>query len=165
MMQLADLLGTPALAELPAPAVDPLSKTDLFAEAQLLDIRFDAVGQRLGILLELRVALQLRTSNTGVVVATDATEIVWSAERRTGPVAWSVVSSAVVPADGDITVEFSFSPTARLRFRAKELSYYDVAVEGLAPAPGDYTAGEIVTASWCSTGAVEGRSIMAAGDR
>jgi hypothetical protein len=42
------------------PEMDPLTEDDALQEAQLLDVRFDALRSTVGLLFELRTALQLR---------------------------------------------------------------------------------------------------------
>jgi hypothetical protein len=60
VITIQDLLSLPpTLRDLAAPEMDPLTEEDALREAQLLDVRFDAVRSTLGLLFELRVALQL----------------------------------------------------------------------------------------------------------
>jgi hypothetical protein len=76
------------------PEMDPLTEEGALQEAQLLDIRFDALRLRVGMLFELRTALQLREVNTGVLVAHGVRALSWEAEpRSTTRTAWAVGGS------------------------------------------------------------------------
>ncbi|MFK4299250.1 hypothetical protein ABH924_004431 [Arthrobacter sp. GAS37] len=70
-MKINDLFHMdPSLRRYTAPeAMNPLTEEDALEEAQVLDIRFDALAGIAGILFDLRQALQLREANTGVLVA------------------------------------------------------------------------------------------------
>jgi hypothetical protein len=76
------------------PEMDPLTEDDALQEAQLLDVRLDAIHSRVGLLFDLRVALQLREANTGVLVAHGVRKLSWSAPQRASTrTAWTVVGS------------------------------------------------------------------------
>lgn len=81
--------------------MDPFTERDALQEAQLLALRFDAVTGTAALLFELRVALQMREGNTGVLAATDVRRLVWSGAERPMPfTAWTVggsVASIEVP--------------------------------------------------------------------
>lgn len=89
------LLSDPALrAYASTPEMDPLTEEDALQEAQVLDVRFDALAGVVGVLFELRQALQLQEANTGVLVAHGVRELTWSGPSRdTTLTAWSVGSS------------------------------------------------------------------------
>ena len=73
------------------PEADPLRESDALQEAQLLDVRLDAVRGQVALLFELRMALQLREPNTGVLVARGVREFGWTApSRSTQRTAWGV---------------------------------------------------------------------------
>lgn len=75
------------------PEMDPLTENDALQEAQLLDVRVDALRSTVGLLFELRVALQLREANTGALVAHGVRKISWSSSPRPTPrTAWNVMS-------------------------------------------------------------------------
>jgi hypothetical protein len=59
------------------PEMDPLTEDDALQEAQLLDVRFDALRSTVGLLFDLRMALQLREPNTGVLVVSGVRELSW----------------------------------------------------------------------------------------
>lgn len=66
MMRIDDLLLQDyTLRRLTAkPEMDPLTEVGALQEAQLLGLKFDAVSGVAGLLFELRMALQLRETNT-----------------------------------------------------------------------------------------------------
>ncbi|MFV0462523.1 MAG: hypothetical protein ACK5MP_04905 [Nostocoides sp.] len=76
--------------------MDPLTESDALQEAQLLDVQLDAVREQLALLFELRMALQLREPDTGVLVARGVREFSWTAPPRSSlRTAWSVGGSQV----------------------------------------------------------------------
>lgn len=79
------------------PEMDPLTEGGALQEAQLLDVRFDALRSTAGLLFELRTALQLREANTGVLVARGVRELAWSLGGYSPRPrqAWAVLSSVV----------------------------------------------------------------------
>ncbi len=138
-----------------APEVDPLTETDALQEAQLLDIRVCALTSMVGLLFDLRMALQLRAANTAVLVGRGVQECSWSAERRvTARTAWNVVGSE--PARDhpfSHSVLLSFFPNAQLRL-VSELAEGEV--PGLDPTPPDYVVDDEARiqaslAGWTST--------------
>ncbi len=86
-----ELLSDPALRRFASqPEMDPVTREDALQEAQLLDVRLNALRLTVGLLFELRLALQLRESNTGVLVARGVCMLSWPASpgrppRRRGP--------------------------------------------------------------------------------
>src|SRR4051794_19506320 len=95
-MKIVDLLplGSALRQHASLPEMDPLTEEDALQEAQLLDVRFDALAGFVGLVFELRQALQLREANTGVLVAHGVRTLTWSGPSRdTTLTAWSVGSS------------------------------------------------------------------------
>ncbi len=123
------------------PEVNPLTEEDALQEAQVLDIRVDALIGVVAILFELRQALQLREANTGVLVAHGVRELTWSRPSRdTALTAWSVGSS--VPRGNEGLFQISLimwpHPGARLSLTAESAAFFVGNVPGLAEAPPDY---------------------------
>jgi hypothetical protein len=76
------------------PDMDALTEAGALTEAQLLDVRVHALTSTVGLLFDLRTALQLRGPNTGIVGVRGVREFSWSAEHRvTRRTAWNVVDS------------------------------------------------------------------------
>ena len=124
------------------PEMDPLTEDDALQEAQVLDVRFEALTGVVGILFELRQALQLQEANTGVLVARGVRELAWSGPpRETVMTAWSVGRS--VPTARDRLFGLSLvmwpHPGARLTLTAESAAFFVGEVPGLSAAPPDYT--------------------------
>ncbi len=161
MMKIVDLLGlAPALRQHASlPEMDPLTEDDALQEAQVIDVRFDALAGVVGILFELRQALQLQEANTGVLVAHGVRELTWSGPARdTTLTAWSVGSSRPWAEDGlfGLSLVLWPHPGAQLTLAAESAAFFVGDVPGLSEAPPDYTDldragvyGE--TADWSST--------------
>jgi hypothetical protein len=137
------LLPDPALRGYASlPEMDPLTESDALQEAQVLDVRFDVLAGVVGVLFELRQALQLREASTGVLVAQGVRELNWSGPDRDTPLtAWSVGSS-VPRTDGRL---FGLSlilwphPGARLSLMAESAAFFVGNVPSLTEDPVDYS--------------------------
>ncbi len=139
------------------PEMDPLTEGDALQEAQLLDVWLDAARSQVALLFELRMSLQLREPNTGVLVARGVRELAWSAPPRpTSRTAWSVGGSEVDNREGLFRLNLGLwpAPGARLRMIAEAALFVAGDVPGLADVPPDYTGDEAAVsgqlASWDS---------------
>lgn len=146
-MKIDDLLRLdPSLRKYGAlPEMDPLTEDDALQEAQVLDVRFDALAGVVAILFELRQALQFQEASTGVLVAHGVRELGWTGpERDTALTAWSVGSS--VPSAKDRLFGLSLvlwpHPGARLTLTAESAAFFVGDVPGLSDAPPDYSQGD-----------------------
>ncbi len=122
------------------PEMDPLTEDDALQEAQLLDVRFDALRSTLGLLFELRTALQRREANTGVLVARGVRELSWSAGQRATPrTAWTVGGSVTSNADRLFSLDLGMwpPPGAQLRVVSESAAFFAGDVPGLEGIP-DY---------------------------
>jgi len=116
------------------PEMNPLVEPDAMREAQLLDVRLDALRSTAGLLFELRTALQLRAANTGVLVACGVRELSWSAGRRTtAKTAWTVDGWIPGSAGGRFVLEFGLWPTpgAFVRLESEGAAFFTGNVTGL----------------------------------
>lgn len=123
------------------PEMDPLTEEDALQEAQLLDVRLDARTGVVGVLFELRSALQLREGNTGVLVASGVREVAWAGPRRdTALTAWSVGSSVPGPRNGlfGLSLVLWPHPGARLQVTSEAAAFFVGQVPGLPEVPPDY---------------------------
>jgi hypothetical protein len=123
------------------PEIDPLTEADALQEAQLLDVRFDALTLTVGLLLELRMALQLREANTGVLLARGVRRLSWSGpSRATDLTAWSIGSSVPVDENGTFTLTLSMwpAPGAQFSVAAESAAFVAGDVPGLEDVPPDY---------------------------
>jgi hypothetical protein len=128
------------------PEMDPLTEDDALQEAQLLDLRLDALRSTVGLLFELRVALQLREANTGVLVAHGVRNISWSASPRpTARTAWNVISSTPQHSDNLFGLNLQCWPEGRLELTAESAAFFVGDVAGIGEAPPDYGGDEFAT--------------------
>jgi hypothetical protein len=138
MIAIEDLLWSdPGLRRFAAqPEMDPLTEEGALQEAQLVDIRFDALRSTVGLLFELRLALQLREANTGVLVARGVRELSWTAgPRSTGRTAWVVGGSIPHNEDRLFGLKLGMWPDAQLALRAESAAFFAGDVPGLDPIP------------------------------
>ncbi len=120
------------------PQMNPLTEDDALQEAQVLDVRFDALRLTVGVLFELRAALQLREANTGVLVARGVQELSWTAgPRATSRTAWTVMSSRPELRDGLFALSLGMWPESRIALRAESAAFFCGDVPGLERIP-DY---------------------------
>lgn len=138
------------------PEMDPLTEDDALQEAQLLDVRFDALRSTVGLLFELRVALQLRGANTGVLVARGVRKVSWSASpRSTARTAWNVVSSTPRCSDRLFELSLLCWPDGHLELSAESAAFFVGDVADIGESPPDYYSDESTIqaglAGWHST--------------
>lgn len=140
------------------PEMDPLTENDALQEAQLLDVRFDALRSTAGLLFELRTALQLREANTGVLILRGVRTLAWtSGSIEAEPLmAWTVDGSVVTSDDRLFGLELGLwpPPGAQLTLRSEGAAFFVGDVPGLDRIP-DYLEDDELTiraqlASWQS---------------
>ncbi|NYE96240.1 hypothetical protein FHU41_002490 [Psychromicrobium silvestre] len=122
------------------PEMNPLTEDDALQEAQILDVRFDALRSTVGVLFELRTALQLRQANTGVLIARGVREISWSTGGQSPRprFAWVVAGSTIGIADRLFDLRLSgLHPGAQLVLVAESAAFFTGDVPGLDRIP-DY---------------------------
>lgn len=120
------------------PEMDPLTEDDALVDAQVLDVRLDALRCRVAVLFELRLALELHEGNTGLLIANGVTAVEWTAAPRdTARTAWNVVGSAARATDGLLEMRLGMLPRAELLLRANGAAFYGGDVPGLVEIP-DY---------------------------
>lgn len=140
MIVVEELLRKPGRRDHVVPReADPLREPDALQEAQLLAARVEALPSTVGLLFELRTAMQLREANTAILVARGVREFAWSAEpRSTDKTAWNVVGSEPKPAGWPFEMEINFIPQARLQLVAENMEFYVGNVGGLGIGLPDY---------------------------
>lgn len=145
-MNISELLQDDrALRTLHSPEVNPLAEEHALQEAQVLDVRFDVVTAVVGVLFELRQALQLREASAGVLVVRGVREFAWSGpDRGTELTAWSVGSS--VPSTKGRLFSLSLvmwpHPGAHLVLAGESAAFFVGDVPGLQDVPPDYGLGD-----------------------
>ncbi|MFE4082263.1 hypothetical protein [Paenarthrobacter sp. YIM B13468] len=125
----------------PMPEMDPLTEAGALQEAQLLGVKFDVLSGVAGLLFELRVALQLRETNTGVLIAHGVREMTWSGPSRDTPLtAWTVAGCEPQSIDGLFALQLGIwpAPGAQLSLKAESAAFFTGDVLGLTEAPPNY---------------------------
>ncbi len=150
MLKINDLLAmAPSLRGFPTMLeMNPMIEDDALQEAQILDVRFDALAGVMGVIFELRQALQLRDANTGVLVTRGVRELTWSGPARdTALTAWSVGSSIPHANERLFTLNLVMwpYPGARLSVMAESAAFFIGDVVGLSEAPPDYSGRDRVS--------------------
>lgn len=155
MMSVEDLLWAWPNLTATTPEMDPLVEADALQEAQLLDLRVHALSSTVGLLFELRTALQLREGNAAVLAVHGVREFTWLAELRpSGFTAWNIVGSQPESDGQTFSLALDCMPHSQLRLVAANAAFYVIDVPGLGEQPPDYSGDEAVIktrlASWGS---------------
>jgi hypothetical protein len=123
--------------------MDPLTEADALICAPLVEVVFDSLNMRLGLLFDLRVAEQLRMANTGLIVLRGVECFMWRAERRTtSRTSWNVDASMPSNRDGILDLRLLFSPSAELTVTARSAAFFAGDVPGLPDAPPDFSGND-----------------------
>lgn len=137
-----------------------LGEDDAFLEAQVIDVRLDAIHSTAGILIDLRTSLQLGGSNTGVLVVDDVTMLQWAAGvTPIGKTAWTIVGSEIRSFGKGVEVLLRLHPNCELVMRGVSAVFHAIEVPDLDMIP-DFlsdTDDEVrrMTANWESLGNVD----------
>jgi hypothetical protein len=156
-MRLEELLVDPHRREHAAmPEADALTQSHALQEAQLLDVRLDALRSTVWLLFDCRGALQIEMGNTAVIVAHGLRRLSWVAQPRGRLTAWTVVSSEPVARGGMWSLSLGFVPSARMELEADSAEFFVGNVPGCDEAPPNYTEADDATIraglpSWTST--------------
>lgn len=137
------------------PEMDALTEQDALQEAQLIDVRFEALTSTAWLLFDCRQAIQLRIPNTAVLVVNGVRRLVWSGEGRGSRTAWNVIASAPLAREGIFSLKAAFFPNACLELEALSAEFFVGDVPGLSDAPPDFVEDDEETirahmASWRS---------------
>lgn len=137
------------------PEMDPLTEEDALMEAQILQVAHDVLRGRAAILFELRLAMQLREGNAGLLIGEGVTVLEWrAASRGAMRTAWTVVGSIPKVESGLVELELNVLPEAELVLRASGAAFYSGNVPGMLKVPdyGTVSDSELrsMTAGWDS---------------
>jgi hypothetical protein len=156
LMRIEELLVDPRRREHAAmPEADALTEIDALQEAQLLDVRLDAL--RSTVLAALRLPGGVADmGNTAVIVAQGLRRLSWTGQPRGRLTAWTVVGSEPVASGGMWSLSLAFVPSAGLELEADSAEYFVGNVPGCDEAPPNYTEADDATIraglpSWSST--------------
>jgi hypothetical protein len=123
---------------LPMPDSDALTEVDALQEAEIIDVRFSLDDASIGLLLDLRVALEFMTGNVAVLALWGVTD----AQFQHIPQAWPhhahvVMSSKPNALDGILTLEIGCLDGWRMRATAKAADFLVGDIPGLPEIPPD----------------------------
>lgn len=118
---------------------DPFTEEDALDEAQVLDVRVDAVNGLVGVLLELRLAMGFTDGDTALLVLRDVESFSWRAEPAAGRRVREVSGVAVDRSGGRVRLSLELGRGQALTCAGSSAQFYVLEVEGLDEAPPDYT--------------------------
>lgn len=143
MMVIEEFLQSRRQFAVSKPEMDPLREADALQEVQLLDVRVWSLTSTVGMLFELRTALQFKEGNAALLVVRGLREFQWGAAR--GPWVLSsltVVSSRPTAEDDLFVLRLGFFPDAVSNIRGCSGEFYVVKVPDIGEAPPDYSDGD-----------------------
>ncbi|MCW2815438.1 MAG: hypothetical protein JWN84_2893 [Nocardioides sp.] len=142
--QLIDGLWRLPAASLTSPALeaDPFTDESALDEAQLLDVRFDAVNGLVGILLEMRMAILFSEGEAALVVARSVSSLSVSADLVGHRIVRGVGATVTEVRRPRVQVALHLGTRGTVAVEAGSLSCYLLAVPGLPEAPPDYVSGD-----------------------
>ncbi|WP_157434249.1 hypothetical protein [Actinoalloteichus sp. GBA129-24] len=113
-------------------------------ETQVLEVRADVLRSTVGILFDLRTALQIDVGNTGLLVVRGLRECHWLSDGSpaTSLTSWNVIASSPDFSSGVFQVTLSFFPNARFRVSGISSTFYILDVPEIGDAPPDYGDGD-----------------------
>jgi hypothetical protein len=140
MITVEDLIWAPSrVLGTPGPDVDPLIENDALQEAQLLDLRVHALSSTVGLLFELRTALQFEYGNAAILVIRGLQHANWRAIERGGErTSWSVVGSVMRTRPGLLELNITLSPSSSIEILGTNAEFYVLDVPEIGEAPPDY---------------------------
>lgn len=141
---LRDLLaGTNWPDALANPDVDPLREENALRDARLNEVLIDARNARLGLLLDLRTALQLRTARTGLLAVEGVERFSWEGKYGDHPLrAWVVVGSTPIESDSAVGLRLFLSSGGELVVEGCRAGFFAGDVPGLPDQPPDFDGGD-----------------------
>lgn len=134
------------------PEMDPLTEDISLMESELVDVRFEALTSTVGLLFDLRGALQLRSANTGVLIVHGVVSFDWRVDfetfrqptneaflDETRPyLAWTVIASEPQPTD-TFNLKLQFVPSAELNISGVSAEFFMGDVPGIGEVAATYT--------------------------
>jgi hypothetical protein len=139
-MLAADLFHDPNRRSYGAmPEADALTEPHALQEAALIDVRFSALYNSVGLLFDLRVALQFREPKVAVLIGRDVTRLEWEAVPFPHSRVWFAnVGSTPDTRSQLFRLELHFVPNARLTLQSRGAEFYVGDMDGVDGAPPDF---------------------------
>lgn len=119
------------------PEMDALTEADALQEAALVDVRLSPLDNSVGLLFDLRGALQLQDGDTAILIAREVARVSWHAEPRRGRTWFATTRSVPDTSEGRFVLELGFVPDAKLTVEAAGAELYVGAMEGVDGPPPD----------------------------
>lgn len=108
-----------------SPEMDPITEKGALQEAQLVEVLYNAVRCRIGLLFDLRIALQLRMHNTGLLIFDGVASFSWvSNSSGHAKIAWNVMDSVPDNRDGLVMHTLFMLPDAELHVSARSAVFF-----------------------------------------
>jgi len=125
--------------DVPSAESDPFEEEAALDEAQVLDVRLDAVNGLLGVLLELRLAMGYTEGDTALLVVRGVESFSWRADPAPVRRVREVAGVAVDRSGGGLRLSLELGQGRALTCAGTGAELYVLEVEGLDEAPPDYT--------------------------
>ena len=130
------------------PESDPLTEPDALQEAVLVDVRFNSVVNSVGLLFDLRNALQFQAPDAmvAVLIARGLRSLSWPIELDGRPRSWMVaLSSELDPSAGTFRFRLGFVSQPWLTLESGGAEFFVGEMDGVDAAPPDYGEDDDVT--------------------
>lgn len=136
----ADLFHDPDRRSYAAmPEADALTEHGALQEAALVDVRFDPTTGSVGLLFDLRGAIQLRDASVALLIARGVSRLEWTNERSRPGRTWHAVTGSIPEnSDGRFSLMLGFASDAELRLEADGAEFYVGDMAGMDCAPPDF---------------------------
>jgi hypothetical protein len=139
------------------PEADALTERGALQEAALVGLRFDSITSSVGLLFDLRGAIQLRDELVAVLIARGVTRLEWvNDHRRPGRIWHAVTGSIPDNQSGRFSLLLGFAPDAELRLEADAAEFFVGDMPGMDQAPPNFVEDDEDTIrlgmpSWAAT--------------
>lgn len=121
------------------PEADALTERGALQEAALVDVRFDATSGSVGLLFDLRGAIQLRDGSVALLIARGVNRLEWVSERPRPGRTWHAVTGSIPQnLEGRFSLLLGFASDAELRIEADGAEFYVGDMAGMDCAPPDF---------------------------
>lgn len=121
------------------PEADALTERGTLQEAALVDVRFDATSGSVGLLFDLRGAIQLRDASVALLIARGVSRFEWVNERSRSGKTWHAVTGSIPEnSEGRFSLLLGFASDAELRLEADGADFYVGDIAGMDCVPPDF---------------------------
>lgn len=121
------------------PEADALTERGALQEAALADVLVDTTSRSLGLLFDLRGALQFREASVALLIARGVSRFEWVNERSRSGRAWHAVTGSIPDnRNGRFSILLGFASDSELRLEADGAEFYVGEMAGMDCAPPDF---------------------------